>query len=241
MPAFFPESWVVPVVIFGFITLVFGLLFLSKNWKTIYRSNLFLGFAILMVMVFVGCKYIYFVQAKNLTLLTWDQHLRSVVIFRLDSFYLGVCSTWLYFNCFSFWVFYRKFLALIGVLLLLLLFVGVGYFKWLIDDRPFFWAVFYLPLTSLSIALFLPFLSCWDLQKVAMRRFSTFISKISYPLFLIHYSLLLEVLLYFYPLARISVEGFFLFSLVFFASALLFSFVLCRFCESYMLRWGSKN
>lgn len=241
MPAFFPESWVVPVVIFGFITLVFGLFILTKKWKTRYKSNLFLGFAILMVMVFIGCKYFHFVQAENLTIQTWDQHLKSVVIYRLDSFYIGVCGAWLYFKCFSFWVFYGKFLALLGTLLLLLLFVGVGYFQWLVDSKPLFWSVFYLPTTSLSIALFLPFLSCWDLQKTVMRRFSTFMNKISYSLFLIHYSLLLQVLVYFYPLALVPVGGFFLFSLLFFAIALFFSLALSRFYETPLRERNPKN
>ena len=241
MPALFPESWSITIVFFGSASLVLMLYFISKSFGSFNKSKLFLGFTLSMIGIFVGCKYNYYLHHGDLSLLEWDQQLKAVVIYRLDSFYIGVLCAWLYFNRSSFWVAYRKVLLLMGILMMLLLFVGVGYFRWLIDSKPFFWEVIYLPLTSISIALFLPFLSCLNSQQTFFERIFSLLSAISYSLFLIHYSVLLQVFSQFCNLKEVSSSIFLLLCFVFFVVALSMSVILYRFCEKPLADICAKN
>ncbi len=113
MPAFFSESWPITIGFFGSVTLILGMYLAVKKLGFVRRTHLFLGFTFLMIALFVGSKYNYYLDTRNLTLLEWDQHLKPIVIYRLDSFYIGVFCAWMYFNRKAFWVAYRKLLVLI--------------------------------------------------------------------------------------------------------------------------------
>jgi peptidoglycan/LPS O-acetylase OafA/YrhL len=239
MPVFFSESWPITIGFFGSVTLILGMYLTAEKKRFIGKASLFLGFTFLMIALFVGVKYIFYLQNRSLTLLAWDQHLKTLLIYRLDSFYIGVLCAWMYLNRRAFWVAYRKLLLLFGMLLMCLLFVGVGFFGWLIDSRPFFWEVLYLPVTSVSIALFLPFLSSWDLRKSWISATCSFLCKISYPLFLIHYSLLLQVMNQFFSIKDASVGGFLILSTIFMLLGLVMSVVLHRFYEKPLMRFGA--
>ena len=239
MPTFFSESWSITIGFFGSEALILGMYLTVKKLWFIGKSSLFLWFTFLMIALFVGCKYNYYLDARNLTLLEWDQHLKPIVIYRLDSFYIGVFCAWMYFNRMAFWDAYRKLLLIFGMLLMLLLFVGVGFFGWFIDSQPFFWEVLYLPMTSVSIALFLPFLSSWDLRQSWISASCSFLCKISYPLFLIHYSLLLQLMNQFFSIKDASTEGFLISSSIFLLFGLGTSVVLHLFYEKPLTRFGS--
>ena len=241
MPVFFSESWPIPIGLFGSGSLLLGMCLILKKIGSCNKSNLFLGYTLAMIALFCGCKYYYYLGNGALTLLAWDQHLRSVVMYRLDSFYIGVLGAWMYFNRSSFWVPNRKWFLLFGIFLMLLLFVGVGYFGWLIKSQPFFWEVVYFPLTSISIGLFLPFLSCIDLQQSMLGRSFSFLSSISYGLFLLHYSLLLQIMIPFCPIEGTSTGGFLILSTIFIVLALGMSAVLHRFYEKPLAKFGTKN
>ncbi len=125
------------------------------------------------------------------------------------------------------------------MLLMFLLFVCVGFFGWLIDSQPFFWEVLYLPMTSVSIALLLPFLSSWDLRQSRISAACSFLCKISYPLYLIHYSLLLQVMNQFFSIKDASDGGFLILSIIFLLFGLGMSVVLHRFYEKPLTRFGA--
>lgn len=239
MPTFFSESWPITIGFFGSVTLILGMYLTAEKLRFIGKTVLFLGFTFLMIALFVGVKYNYYLDARNLTLLEWDQHLKPIVIYRLDSFFIGVFCAWMYFARRDFWVAYRKLLVLFGMLLLCVLFVGVGFFGWLIDFQPFFWEVLYLPMTSVSIGLFLPFLSSWHLRQSWISATCSFLCKISFPLFLIHYSLLLQLMHQFFSIEDASVGSFLISSTIFLLFGLGMSVVLHRFYEKPLTRFGA--
>ncbi len=239
IPTFFSESWSITIGFFGSVALILGMYLTVKKLRFIGKSSLFLAFTFLMIALFVGIRYNFYLQHRSLTLLAWDQHLKTLVIYRLDSFYIGVLCAWMHFTRPTFWATYSKLLFFCGIVLMLLLFVGVGYFRWLIDSQPFFWKVLYLPLTSVSIALFLPFLSNWDLRQSWISATCSFLCKISYPLFLIHYSLLLQVMNQFFSMKDASTGGFLISSTIFLLIGLGLSVVLHRFFEKPLTSFGA--
>ena len=239
MPSFFSESWPITIGLFGSVTLILGMFLIVKKLQFIGKKPLFLGFALLMIAVFICIKYNFYLQNRSLTLMAWDKHLKPLVIYRLDSFYIGVLCAWIHFTRPAFWVKYSKLLFCFGIGLMVMLFIGVGYLRWLIDSQPFFWEVLYLPMTSVSIALFLPFLSSWDFRKSWISATCSFLCKISYPLFLIHYSLLLQVMNQFFSIKDASVGGFLISSTIFLLFGLVMSVVLHRFYEKPLTRFGA--
>ena len=240
MPTFFPESWCVSTVFFGCFILVFSLGLLAKMLPSISKSALFLITTFGIFLLSFLCKYLYYLHYGAITLLEWDQNIKSVVIFRLDSFFVGVLCVWVNYNCRSFWINYGKLLSFVGILLLAFLFIGVGYFRLLIDSQPFFWEVLYLPLTSMAIALTFPLVFQLRGNNILIKKLFAFCGKISFGMFLIHYSVVLQILDHFIVISQTSLPLFFGVTVVYLSIVIFVSFVLYRFFEMPLFRWRQK-
>lgn len=241
MPAFFPESWCVPIVFFGCVLLVFLVGILVKMLPSIPRSKLFLYATVGVLLFSFLCKYGYYLYYRTISLTEWDQNIKSVVIFRLDSFFVGVLCAHLFSNCQSIWLNHRKLLFFVGIVIMLVLFVGVGYFRFFIDSQPFFWEVLYLPLTSMSIVLTFPLLYQLRSNSTVIKKLLSFLGKLSLGMFLIHYSIMLFVLDYFILISQLSALIFFGFVVIYLTVVIASSFVLYRFFEMPIFRWGTKS
>jgi peptidoglycan/LPS O-acetylase OafA/YrhL len=241
MPAFFPESWCIPIVFFGFVILVFSVGLLVKMMPSISKSTLFLSTTVGVLLLSFLCKYAYYLYHGNISLMEWDQNIKSVLFFRLDSFFVGVLCAWVSCSCLSFWINYRKLFFFAGILLLAFLFVGVGYFRFFIDSQPFFWEVLYLPLTSIAIALTFPLVYSLRSSSLVLKKPFSFCGKISLGMFLIHYSIALQFLDHFIVLSQASFPIFFGLAVVYLAVVIVGSFILHRFYEIPIFRWGTKN
>ncbi len=241
MPPFFPESWCVPIVFFGCVILVFSVGLLVKILPSISKSTLFLSATVGILLLSFLCKYLYYLHHGTISLTEWDQNIKSVVMFRLDSFFVGVLFGWVYCSFPSFWINYRKQLFFVGILLMVFLFVGVGYFRFFIDSQPFFWEVLYLPLTSMAIAVTFPMVYQFRSNSIVGKKLLFFCDKISLGMFLIHYSFVLLIFAHFILISQTSVLIFYGLAVLYLAIVFLCSFVLHRFFEVPLLRWGTKN
>ena len=121
-----------------------------------------------------------------------------------------------------------------------LLFVGVGYFHLLIDSNPFFWEVLYLPLTSIAIAFFLPTFSQWNLKGI-LKNSITFISKISYAVYLLHYGIILQLMCNFFDPKLYTTIQFCFFSISYLAVTLFLGFIFYHFFERPLINRNVKN
>ncbi|MBL0014137.1 MAG: acyltransferase [Flavobacterium sp.] len=241
MPIFFPESWSIPIVFFGCVILVFSVRLLVKMLPSISKSTLFFITTVGVLLLSFLCKYLYYLHYGAISLMEWDQNIKSVVIFRLDSFFVGVLCVWVYYTCSSFWINFRKPLSFVGILLMVLLFIGVGYFRFFIDSQAFFWEVLYLPLTSISIALTFPLVYQLRSNSIVIKKLLSFLGKFSLGMFLIHYSIVLLVLDYFMLISQLSAPIFFGFVVIYLTIVIVSSFILHRFFEMPIFRWGTKN
>src|SRR5690606_26030557 len=97
-------------------------------------------------------------------------------------------------NVHSFWRRTRYIWAVLGMIGLAFFTVGVGFLGLFIESWPFFWNVMYLPMVSITMALFLPVLSAWISEANWIHKPVTFISLISYSIYLLHYSIILQLL-----------------------------------------------
>jgi peptidoglycan/LPS O-acetylase OafA/YrhL len=118
----------------------------------------------------------------------WDEHLRKQVVTRMDSLMFGVLGAYLSIHHAKSWVARAKPALLAGLSL------------FVIDKAACLWSDTYIvhfPLTvePLATLLLLPYLSAWRTQHGALAKAVTFISVISYSLYLVHLGLMQGVVL----------------------------------------------
>lgn len=204
---FFPESWSLSVEEFAYLLLPLVLFAITTviNPKPANKSKCFFGIILGLIMFFVSAKVYYAVTTESTTLHEWNLGLKAVVVYRLDAVFMGVLAAWVSLNFKGFWKKIRFPFAFSGLILFVGLFVGVGFFQISIEAFPYFWNVFYLPLTSFMCVLFLPLLSQWkSLKYNILKKGITFVSKISYSIYLLHYSVILQLLHYYFPTDKFS-------------------------------------
>lgn len=197
IPAFFPESWGLPVILYSGVLLLLLLIGLQKLLSHVQKPMVFLIAASIPVVLCLGFKWIYSMGASQTDVNAWDASLKTVVIYRLDAFFIGVFFSWLQGYAGHFFYRMRWLFAAVGCLGILFIVAGVGYFQLLIDTHPLFWNVFYLPIASLSLACFFPILSAWRTAPQMIQMPIGFLGRTSYAIYLVHYSVLIQLLEYF--------------------------------------------
>jgi len=195
----FSESWLISIAIFAGIIFLVSLLFFKLLLPKSNNSRVYLITALLLIIFFLITKCVYNSITTNNDINHWDVSLKSVVIYRLDSVFIGVLFHWIYKNFYSFWTKNKVQFFIFGCLGMIFIFVGVGYFKLGIEKYPLFWNVFYLPITSLTIAFFLPFFSQIK-EQASINKVVVYISNHSYAIYLLHFGIVLQLLKYFSPI-----------------------------------------
>jgi peptidoglycan/LPS O-acetylase OafA/YrhL len=199
MPAFFSESFVLPIILFASILFPILLWAFILFFKTIDKSKMFLITTLVLFFLFFLTKLIYNTNTRNTDINQWAFSLKSVVIYRLDAVFVGVLFSWFQVHFLSVWKKKKFLVAFLGSLGIVFIFVGVGHFQLLIENHKLFWNVFYLPLTSLSIAFFLPLLSEWKSIASWIKNPISYISSISFTLYLVYFGVVYQLLVYNYP------------------------------------------
>ena len=240
MPAFFPESWSLSVEEYSYLILPFSLFIFGTLFKPVNRSRFFLLLVCALILTSILAKLHFCNSSHHTDISQWNASLKSVVIYRLDAIFIGVAFSWFAQNYQSLWIRYRKISALTGCLYIGFLFVGVGYFRLLIDTQPFFWNVLYLPLVSMAIALFLPILSEWKMWELRFSKPITFISIISYSIYLLHYSVILQLMKNSFQTENTTGMQFHSFTIAYISVTLIMSYLLYRFFEKPIMDFRDK-
>jgi peptidoglycan/LPS O-acetylase OafA/YrhL len=241
MLSFFPESWSLSVEEFAYIVLPLFLMITGSIVKPKHKSRFFLWAIIALILIFFCNKIYYQNTTANTTLTQWNMSLKAVVLYRLDSIFIGVLCSWIYLNFTSFWQKNKYSFIVLGTLIFLFQFVAIGRFGLLIDTHPTLWNVFYLPLISVAVACFLPFLSNWKEEKSILRKPVVFVSIVSYSVYLLHYSIVLQLLKHYIqydPQKPVELYGF---VAAYVLITFLLSYVLYRFYEKPMMNLRDKN
>ncbi|MBC7607358.1 MAG: hypothetical protein H7199_10460 [Burkholderiales bacterium] len=196
MPAFFPESWVLPVIIFAMILFLSLLLVLHVFLRDQNKSKIYLGLILLLIVLCMVLKWFYNLTIGESDMKQWDRELKSVVIYRMDSVFIGMLSSWMLYHFKLFFARFKIIFAFFGLVGIVFIFIGVGYFQLTIEHYKLFWNVLYLPMVSLFLVFFLPFLSQWRKVSRLLSRPMAAIVKISPAIYLFHFSVVLQLLRY---------------------------------------------
>ena len=186
-PSFFPEAWSLSVEEWFYLslplTVLIAFIFPTKNKE----KRLLVAFLALLLL------FTYFRWSQSdgtFDINSWDKNIRKVVAFRLDALLYGVIAAWVFKTKKSFAITYRKYLLLFGAIL-----VPIAYFVFYKKFSADFNNVFFSSLSSLGFALTLFYFKTWQGPKnKSILNAITFLSVISYSLYLIHYTFLFRVL-----------------------------------------------
>ncbi len=232
---FFPESWSLSVEEFAYLILPFSLFVTMLLFRHKARMKVFLWTVLILIGASILAKCSYHFTTRNASLSVWNIALKSVVIYRLDAIFTGVLFSWIYCVYNAFWKRSRYNWLLAGIILIGFFSIGIGWFHLTIDLQPFFWNVFYLPAVSVAIACFLPVLSEWKTERSTISKPVTFISLISYSIYLLHYSVVLQLLKQVFDTASFTTLETGVFTAAYVAITIVLSYLLYRFYELPMM------
>ena len=241
IPAFFPESWSLPVKEMGYIFVVILLLVVSKTFIKASKQVLFLTVVIGLIAFTFLLKLYYDIHSANLQLRIWSFTVRSVVIYRIDSVLIGVLFGYFYHNYKEFIMSKRKLFLAVGILLFLVLFLCIVVFKLRLTNASWFWNILCLPLVSSAICLFIPFLLNWKSPPQAIGNGITFICNIAYSIYLLHYSVVLFLLKYFIDTKDFSLWQLNLFAILYLSITVGLSYLFYTYFEKPINQFRAKN
>lgn len=194
MPLFFTESWSLPIEEFAYLigpALLFLLLFAAPALK---RKSIFLCVTLIIILFFLLTKIWYNHTHIPNTLNYWNIELKAVVLYRIDAIYYGVLFAFLSRQFSRLWYQLKDALLILGIVLFVCLQTGIVLMGLNPVENPFLFNVLYLPICSISVALSLPWFSA---QREVSRKWMhsiTWISLISYSMYLLHYSIVLQLM-----------------------------------------------
>lgn len=241
MPTFFPESWSLSVEEWAYIALPLTLLILSFLFKPKNKNQFFLIINIFLISLFVFFKFLYQTKTQTTTLDEWNSSVKAVMIYRLDAIFMGVVCAWVSMNYKQYWARFKFHSFLIGGLIMLFMYFGMGKLHILPETYPLVWNVLYLPLTSVSIAFLMPFFSQLETSIDFLKKPIEFISKISYSIYLFHYSVILQLIMLFVDRKNTSLIQFHLITAFYLFILLVVSYVCYRFYEKPLMDLRDKT
>lgn len=225
---FFPESWSLSIEEFAYLILP-AVLFVIAQFSN--KTSRFVYTLLAMILAVQLLKFHYNATHPSTTLMEWNLGLKSVVIYRLDAIFIGVLASVAFMRRRRWWTSVQYYGAFLGTILCCALFIGVGYFQIFIDKFPMFWNVFYLPLNSIVAMLFLPLLSELRSAPKIIGKPIAVISVLSYSMYLLHYSIILQLMHFYYDFTNSTVSDYIVFTLIYLLLTLIASYILYRFYE----------
>ncbi|NNL15978.1 MAG: acyltransferase [Flavobacteriaceae bacterium] len=235
MPLFFSESWSLPIEEFAYIVgpLLLYLLFYFKI--NIDRKKLFALITLVIVIIFLVTKVMYTFSIPNSDMNFWNVNLKAITIYRIDAIYYGALASYVAMINPVKWLKLRWISFFLGGLIFIVLNFIIPTKNVYIETHPVFWNVLYLPINSIAIALCLPLLASIKSAPKFVLIPITYISLISYSMYLLHYSIILQILKHYIPSEGLANFDVFVYITVYILSTILLAFVLYRIYEKPMM------
>ncbi|QBZ96574.1 acyltransferase family protein [Flavobacterium sangjuense] len=241
LPAFFPESWSLPVKEMGYILAVILLLAISKSFTKASKQVLFLTVVVGLIAFTLLLKLYYDIYSTNLSLTKWSFDIRAVVIYRIDSVLIGVLLGYFYQNYNEIMISKRKLFFAVGILIFILLFLCIMVFKLRLTNASWFWNILCLPLLSIAICMFVPFLLSWETPSKSIGNSITFICNIAYSIYLVHYSIVLFLMKYFIDTTDFGLWQLNIFAIFYVSITVALSYLFYTYFEKPINQFRAKN
>lgn len=239
-PDFFTEAWSLSIEEFAYLFLPFilylGLFLLKKTNK----GKLFFNVTLLTIALLMLLKINYYFKTDVSSYKEWSSTYRKVVIYRLDAIYLGFLMAYLAQMKTTLIKRYKIGFAVFGLVLLAVLHVLVYWFALLPQTHLWFFVFIYLNIVGLSLMLMLPCFSELNYQGIGVK-FIQFISKTSYSIYLINYSIVLLTLKHYFDFINLSFVNRTAVLILFLGITLVLSTLVYRFFELPILNYRNRK
>ncbi len=234
LPWFYPESWSLSVEEFAYIIgplLLYLILLFRKNAS---RSLLFFQVTLLILVLFILSKLYYSHHQEIRHMRHWTLNVKSIVIYRIDAIYYGVLAAYISIEWSKMWTKLKYVACFVGVFTLIAINFLIPLKSWYIDYYPDFWNVWYFIIKSVSIALCLPLLSEMRSAPNWFKVPVTYISILSYAIYVFHYSIIMQLMKYFIPSETMAGLDLVIYILVYLLIVFVVSYAVYRFFEKPM-------
>jgi peptidoglycan/LPS O-acetylase OafA/YrhL len=226
IPMFFPESWGLPVIVFGILMFVGLMTALSRIIRKQHKPMAFLLATIGLIAVFLWTKWLYHTQNGATDATQWDSLLKTVAIYRFDSVYIGVLFSWLFIQKRVLWEKTRFLFAFLGFNGIIFLAFGIAIFQLEIESHAAFWNIFYLPLTSMILGCFLPLFASWQTAPAFLQKIFSSLGQTAYAIYLVHFSIVLLLAEHFMKIDFLNNDALLLMNAVYFSFSVLLGWAL---------------
>lgn len=183
---FFPEAWSLSVEEWFYLIIPLILVFLIAVFRfPVGRAIILTALGIIvMITVFRINRYN---EIDVPTINHWDLYFRKQVFMRLDALMYGVIAAYVFHYFKTIWFKFRWIAFVLGMIMLITQ-RTVEFFEW--NDFGLYQCAFSFSVISLGTVLILPLLSSINVGKGRIFKAVTYISLISYPMYLLNLSLI---------------------------------------------------
>ena len=235
---FFRESWSLSVEEWTYLLVPFILFFGSKVLK-ISKKYSFLLLTVSLIFTFHLFRYLAYLNLEIYEMDIWNTEIKSTVIYRVDAILVGFIIAWLYYFYSEFLSKLRVYFFIIAMHLFFFQFVVMNVLQFDLVTTPLYFKVFYFPFTSLIVALGMPFFIYWNSTILIVQKPIEFLSKISYSMYLLHYSIIAVLFKYLLSYLNVSFSWYGLIAFYFLVTTIL-SYLLYRFFEKPIMDLRDK-
>lgn len=184
---FFSESWSLSIEEWAYVLIPIFLFFVGKI-KFLNPKISFIASVLIMIFIFYLLRFFNYLQNPITDINLWNTDIKSIVIYRIDSILFGFVLSWLAYYFGATLKKYRVYLLIIAGHLFLFQFLIMNVIGFDITRSPLYYNVYYFWLTSFTAALSMPFFIFWK-KSLYFNTLILFLSKTSYSVYLIHYSI----------------------------------------------------
>ena len=239
-PDFFTEAWSLSIEEYAYLLLPF-LLFLSFKWlKNSNKEKLFLWVTLLCVFGLTLLKVLYYFTAEINSLHDWSSSFRKVVIYRVDSIYIGFLVVYLVRKYAEIVKKFKRHLLILGMSIFILIHLIIYFFNIMPETNLGFYVFVYLQTVILSLALLFPYFSTLNYSGLFLKPIK-FISVNSYSIYLVNYSIVLLGMQEIFDVSTASIFQKTGLILLFLSVTVIFSNIIYRYFELPILKYRDRK
>lgn len=239
-PNFFTEAWSLSIEEYAYLILPF-LIFVCVILKpNADRAKLFLAATLLSIVLLSVFKLNYYSNTNVQNYKDWSASFRKIVIYRMDSIYLGFLLVYVLKKYVEFFKKTRLVTLLIGVFIFGTIHLLMYKFHLKPQTSLVFYTFIYLPLIVISLAFTFPYFL--HIQYMGrLKGIVEFVSKRSYAIYLINYSLVLLTMQKFIDVSVLSISEKIILVLFYLIITLMLSHFLYTYFEWPILKWRDRK
>jgi peptidoglycan/LPS O-acetylase OafA/YrhL len=238
-PDFFTEAWSLSVEEYAYLILPLLMFSMFVLFRNIPKHKVFLYATLISILVLVIPKLNFYFNHSFQDMTDWSSGYRKVVLYRLDSIYLGFLVVYLmkYFN--SLFIRMRTLLLWSGLVLFAGLHLTILMFKLDPENYAGFFVWVYLQTVMLSLALIFPYFA--TLHSGILKKLVIFVSLRSYAMYLVNYSIVLLTLQRIADFQLVTLKGKIGFLLLYLLISTGISMLIYTYFEKPILRYRDNN